>query len=82
MDNRAYDRAVDLGKYISETGATVRQAAAKHCVSKSTVHSDVTKKLKEVNPLLYEEVRKVLDENKKLRHIRGGMATKKKYAKK
>ena len=81
MDIPADERAVDLGKYIAETGSTVRQAAATHSVSKSTVHSDVTKRLCKINPELYEKVRKVLDKNKNLRHIRGGMATKEKYAK-
>lgn len=81
MNNPADQRAADLGKYIAETGSTVRQTAAVHAVSKSTVHSDVTKRLALLNPPLYERVRKVLEQNKQLRHIRGGMATKEKYAK-
>lgn len=81
MNNPADQRANELGKYIAETGSTVRQTAATHSVSKSTVHSDVTKRLATVNPVLYERVRKVLETNKNLRHIRGGMATKEKYAK-
>ena len=81
MNNPTDQRAAEIGKYIAETGSTVRKAAAVHSVSKSTVHSDVTKRLAQLNPPLYEKVRKVLEQNKKLRHIRGGLATKEKYAK-
>lgn len=73
------ERATLLGGYIIETGATVREAAKKFGVSKSTVHSDVTVRLKKINPLLFKEVRKVLDINKEERHIRGGIATREKY---
>lgn len=72
-------RCIDLGHYIVETKATVRQAAAVFGISKSTVHNDVTKRLSVINPLLCSEVKMVLDENKAERHIRGGLATKKKY---
>lgn len=72
-------RCIDLGHYIAETGATVRQAAAVFGISKSTVHNDVTKRLSVINPLLCSEVKAVLEENKAERHIRGGLATKKKY---
>ncbi len=72
-------RCIDLGHYIVETGATVRQAAAVFGISKSTVHNDVTKRLSVINPLLCSEVKAVLEENKAERHIRGGLATKKKY---
>ena len=73
-------RCIDLGHYIVETKATVRQAAMVFGISKSTVHNDVTKRLSVINPLLCSEVKEVLDENKAQRHIRGGMATKKKYS--
>ena len=73
------ERAVELGEYIVENKTTVRATAKKFGISKSTVHSDVSERLKKVSPSLYEEVRKVLDTNKAQRHIRGGMATKAKY---
>lgn len=72
-------REVELGRYIIETGATVRAAAKQFRVSKSTVHKDVTEKLKHISPALYEEVRIVLEKNKEERHIRGGEATRRKY---
>ena len=62
-----------------ETGATVRQAAAKFGVSKSTVHKDITDRMKKMNHPLYGAVQEVLKKNKEERHIRGGMATKRKY---
>ncbi len=68
-----------LGKYIIESKATVRDAAKKYGVSKSTVHKDVTYRLKSVNPSIYRSVRRILDQNKSERHIRGGLATKHKY---
>jgi len=75
------ERAAMLGEYIIENKATVRTAAKKFGVSKSTVHKDVSQRLKVLNPALYREVRQVLDLNKSERHIRGGMATKNKYLK-
>ena len=75
------ERAAMLGEYIIESKATVRSAAKKFGVSKSTVHKDVSQRLKIINPALYREVRQVLDTNKSERHIRGGMATKEKYMK-
>ncbi len=72
-------RACDLAEYIIENRATVRAAAKQFGISKSTVHKDLTERLKNVNPGLYQEVRKLLDINKAERHIRGGMATKRKY---
>ena len=69
------ERAVELGEYIIESGATVRSAAKKFGVSKSTVHKDVSERLKSVNPQLYREVKTILEINKAQRHIRGGMAT-------
>ena len=74
-------RVVLLAHYIVDSKDTVRGAAKKFGVSKSTVHKDVSERLKEVSPSLYDEVRKVLNENKAERHIRGGMATKLKYIK-
>lgn len=73
------DRAVLLGEYIIDTGATVRAAAKVFKISKSTVHKDVTVRLKEESPTLYLQVKDVLDKNKKERHIRGGQATREKY---
>lgn len=73
-------RCTELGYYIINTKATVRQTAAVFGISKSTVHNDVTKRLASVNPLLCSEVKEILDENKAQRHIRGGMATKEKYS--
>lgn len=74
------DRCVILGRYIVDNKTTVRAAAKKFGISKSTVHQDITTKLSEVNKKLYDEVKAVLDKNKQERHIRGGEATKKKYA--
>ena len=73
------ERAAELGQYIIESKATVRSAAKKFGVSKSTVHKDVSERLKYVNPQLYSRVKEVLEVNKAQRHIRGGMATRKKY---
>ena len=72
-------RAVDLAHYIIDKKATVRSAAKHFGVSKSTVHKDITERLKNINKNLANEVRKILDENKAERHLRGGMATKNKY---
>ena len=71
-------RACDLAVYIIETGATVRNAAQHFGISKSTVHKDLSQRLPRYNTLLYQQVRRVLDENKAQRHIRGGMATRRK----
>ena len=73
------ERAMEIGTYIIESNATVRQTARKFGVSKSTVHKDVSDRLTYINPALAKEVRKVLDVNKAERHIRGGLATKEKY---
>lgn len=72
-------RSCDLAVYIIETGATVRQAAKEFHISKSTVHKDLQQRLKTCNPSLYAQVRLVLEHNKQERHIRGGMATRRKY---
>ena len=74
-------RVLTIGTYIAETNATVREAAALFGVSKSSVHKDMTERLKEISPELYEKVRRVLDINKAEIHLRGGMATKEKYLK-
>ena len=76
------ERAISLAQYIIDSKDTVRGAAKKFCISKSTVHKDVTERLEKINPVLAKEVRQILDENKAERHIRGGMATKLKYMKK
>ena len=73
------ERACDLAVYIIENKATVRAAAKQFNISKSTVHKDLTERLKTVNPALYRQVRELLDINKAERHIRGGMATRRKY---
>ena len=74
------ERAVSLGLYMIENNATVRSAAKVFSISKSTVHKDVSERLKKINPTLYRQVKELMDTNKQERHIRGGMATKKKYA--
>ncbi|HCA04856.1 MAG TPA: stage III sporulation protein D [Ruminococcaceae bacterium] len=79
MEGRFDERAVTLARYIIENNATVRAAAGKFGVSKSTVHKDVSSRLRRINPALYRRVRVVLDQNKSERHLRGGLATKRKY---
>lgn len=77
FDNK--EREELIGEYIIEHGATVRCAAAYFGISKSTVHKDVSSRLRETNYELYKRVKAVLDRNKAERHIRGGEATKRKY---
>lgn len=72
-------RAVKLAVYMIETGATVRSAATVFGVSKSTVHKDLTQRLPLYDYALYLKVRQVLNKNKEERHLRGGMATRRKY---
>ena len=79
MRNVLETRAVILGEYIIENDATVRAAAKQFCISKSTVHKDVTERLKIDNPALWRQVKVVLQKNKDERHIRGGLATRRKY---
>ena len=79
MKELVEERAVELGEYIVENKTTVREAAKQFGVSKSTVHTDVSQRLRRLNPGLYDEVRAVLDVNKAQRHIRGGIATREKY---
>ena len=73
------ERACELAEYIIEHRATVRAAAKRFGISKSTVHKDVTERLREIDRSRYLKVREILIENKSERHIRGGMATKQKY---
>ena len=73
------ERATQLAHYIIDSKDTVRGAARKFGISKSTVHKDLTERLKKINPSLALEAKKVLDENKAERHIRGGEATRQKY---
>ena len=77
MKGQPNDRAIILGQYILDNNATVRATAKKFGISKSTVHKDVSERLIKIQ--LYSEVKKILEKNKQERHIRGGMATKKKY---
>ena len=79
MKNPVEERAVELGAYIVENHSTVRATAKQFGISKSTVHMDVATRLKELNPMLYHQVREILEINKAQRHIRGGIATKEKY---
>ena len=78
MNTFSGERAVELGEYIVKNRVTVRAAAEIFGVSKSTVHTDVTDRLREVDPPLYLKVREVLEVNKAQRHIRGGLATREK----
>lgn len=77
--DRSQDRAIIIGRHIVETGDTVRAAAEKFGVSKSTVHKDVSYRLEYINPALWREVKTVLEKNKSERHLRGGEATRQKY---
>ena len=81
MADTMEDRACELAVFIIETGATVRAAAKKFGISKSTVHKDLTIRLPQYNRILYERSRQVLETNKAQRHIRGGLATQRKYKK-
>lgn len=79
MNTEIEERICDLAVYIIENKATVRMAAAKFGISKSTVHKDITQRLKDINHALYVQAAEVLKVNKEERHMRGGMATKRKY---
>ena len=74
------ERVLLIAKYIIDNNATVRQAAKHFGISKSTVHKDTTERLEQINAALAKEARKVLNVNKSERHIRGGIATREKYA--
>jgi putative DeoR family transcriptional regulator (stage III sporulation protein D) len=79
MKDYIEERVYELAYYIISTNSTVRAAAKKFRVSKSTVHKDITERLLELNPGLAAEVKDVLENNKAERHLRGGMATREKY---
>ena len=79
MKGNIEERAVALAQYIIEHRATVRAAAGKFGISKSTVHKDLSERLPWLNQTLYREAKTILEENKAERHIRGGIATRKKY---
>lgn len=79
MQDYISERVIKEGQYIIETNSTVRAAADHFSISKSTVHKDVTERLKTIDKSLYNDVRRVLDKNLSERHIRGGIATKNKY---
>ncbi|MDO4294065.1 MAG: sporulation transcriptional regulator SpoIIID [Eubacteriales bacterium] len=79
MKDYIEERAMAVAGYIIEYNATVRQAAKRFGISKSTVHKDITERMVQINPGLAGEARKVLDVNKQERHIRGGLATREKY---
>ena len=80
MNIESQTRAAMLGEYILSTGATVRATAKVFKISKSTVHKDIVERLEKINKRLYLEARSILDINKAERHLRGGMATKKKHS--
>ena len=79
---REKERCIVIAEYVIETNATVRAAAKYFGISKSTIHKDLTGKLKYASPNLFSEVKDVLNQNKSERHVRGGEATRKKYMKK
>lgn len=79
MKREIYIRVTDAARHILATGATVRQCAEKFGVSKTTIHKDMRERLKEIDPGLFGEVSKVLEKNRRERHLRGGMATQRKY---
>ena len=79
MRTNIEERACEVAVYLIEHQATVRSAASRFGISKSTVHKDLTERLPRINPGLYRQVRKLLDINKAERHIRGGLATRRKY---
>lgn len=79
MKGNIEERACQLALYIIENRTTVRAAAQKFGISKSTVHKDISERLPQFNRVLYQQVKEVLEVNKAQRHIRGGIATRKKY---
>ena len=82
MNLSGKERQELLAEYVIENGATVRRTAQHFGISKSTVHKDLSYKLKYINPVLYSQVKEILDINKSERHLRGGEATRKKYLQK
>ncbi|MBD5133779.1 MAG: sporulation transcriptional regulator SpoIIID [Clostridiales bacterium] len=79
MKGNMEERAQELALYIIENKTTVRAAASRFGISKSTVHKDLSERLPAINKGLYQQVKEILNENKAERHIRGGIATRKKY---
>ena len=79
MKDYIEERAITIAIYIIDHNATVRQTAKAFGISKSTVHKDLSFRLPQINAQLYAQVRKILDQNKLERHIRGGLATRRKY---
>ncbi|TFD97014.1 sporulation transcriptional regulator SpoIIID [Jeotgalibacillus sp. R-1-5s-1] len=79
MHDYIRERTISAGRHIVETGETVRATAKTFGVSKSTVHKDLTERLPELQPALADEVKHILNYHKSIRHLRGGLATKKKY---
>ena len=79
MKGNMEERAERLAQYIIENRTTVRAAAQKFGISRSTVHKDISERLPQFNRVLYQQVKEVLEVNKAQRHIRGGIATRKKY---
>ncbi len=75
------DRCIALAEYLIENSSTVRETAAEFGISKSTVHKDITERLRRLSPSLHKDVKRVLDKNKSERHLRGGEATREKYLK-
>jgi len=75
------ERTLQVAKYISETQHTIRKTAQVFNLSKSTVHNDLSKRLRKVDEKMYETVKKILEQNFEEKHLRGGMSTKKKYEK-
>ncbi|RYG71306.1 sporulation transcriptional regulator SpoIIID [Lentibacillus lipolyticus] len=79
MHDYIKERTIRIGRYVVETRKTVRLIAKEFGVSKSTVHKDLTERLPEISPELYNEVKNILNYNKSIRHLRGGEATRNKY---
>lgn len=73
------ERCIKIGQYIADTGHTVRMAANRFGLSKSSVHKDLDRRLPQTNPTLYRQVKERLNYNKSVRHLRGGEATRRKY---
>ena len=82
MKDYIAERVLNIANYMIESGCTVRSAASRFGVSKSTVHKDISERLKYINPALADMARTILDTNKSERHLRGGIATKLKYQQK
>ncbi len=81
MKGQPYERSMEIARYIIENKSTVRGAASKFGISKSTVHKDIRTRLPLISPRLYRQCSEILRKNKEERHLRGGLATKEKYEK-